>query len=153
LEESVAEVSPSRRLVRALRRGLPRILRGQPVALAYLYGSSVTGQTTPFSDVDIALVTNAGLSPLERLKLILRLQTDLADVCDMRNADVRIIDDAPLIFRGRVVCEGILVFARDESERVAFETSTRMRYFDYLPVHQELQDAFFADLRERGLYG
>jgi hypothetical protein len=51
------------------------------------------------------------------------------------------------------VCDGILVFARDELERIAFETTTRMRYFDYLPVHRQMQNAFFADLRERGLYG
>lgn len=145
--------SESARLVSALRRALPRILDGQPVILAYLYGSSATGQTTPFSDVDLALVVDRDLSPLERLKLLLRIQADLADDCDIRNADVRIINDAPLVFRGRVVCEGILVFASDESKRVAFETTTRMRYFDYLPVHRELQDAFFDNLRERGLYG
>lgn len=145
--------SASARLVSALRRALPRILDGQPVILAYLYESSATGQTTHFSDVDLALVVDRDLSPLERLKLLLRIQADLADDCDIRNADVRIINDAPLVFRGRVVCEGILVFASDESKRVAFETTTRMRYFDYLPVHRELQDAFFDNLRERGLYG
>jgi hypothetical protein len=42
------------------------------------------------------------LSPRERLKLTLRLQVDLADVCDIRNADVRIINDAPLILQGKV---------------------------------------------------
>jgi len=152
-EDSTAGVSASARLVAALRSTLPHILSGQPVALAYLYGSSATGQTHLFSDADLALVVDQGLSSLERLKLILRLQVDLADDCDIRNADVRIINDAPLIFRGKVVCDGILVFARDESERVAFETTTRMRYFDYLPVHRQMQNAFFADLRERGLYG
>jgi hypothetical protein len=45
------------------------------------------------------------------------------------------------------------MFSRDEQERVAFETATRLRYFDYQPVHRELQDAFFATLKERGLYG
>jgi hypothetical protein len=152
-EEGTAGVSASAQLVTVLRSTLPRLLSGQPVALAYLYGSSATGQTHPFSDTDLALVIDQGLSSLERLKLILRLQVDLADACDIRNADVHVINDAPLIFRGKVVCEGIVVFVRDESERIAFETTTRMRYFDYLPVHRQMQDDFFADLRERGLYG
>jgi predicted nucleotidyltransferase len=132
---------------------LPSFLDNEPVRLAYLYGASTTGQVPPFSDVDIALVLDEGFSPLERLKLILRVQVDLADSCDISDADVRIINDAPLVFRGKVVCEGILVFARDEQERIAFETATRLRYFDYQPIHRALQDAFFADPRERGLYG
>jgi predicted nucleotidyltransferase len=140
-------------LVSIFRSALPRILDGQPVGLVYLYGSSAKDQATPLSDVDVALVVDEGLSPLERLKLVLRIQVDLAEGCDIRNADVRIVNDAPLVFRGRVACEGILVFSRDEAERITFETTTRLRYFDYLPIHRELQNAFFTNLRERGLYG
>jgi len=140
-------------LISKLLEIFPRMLESQPVSLAYLYGSVTTGRTTPFSDVDVALLVSEDLSPLERLKLTLRIQLDLADEANISNADVRIINDAPLVFRGRVVSEGVLVYARDEGERVEFETATRTRYFDYLPVHKRLQDAFFADLRERGLYG
>jgi predicted nucleotidyltransferase len=136
-----------------LRNALSRVLKKEPVILAYLHGSMATGRLHPFSDVDLALVVEEGLSPLERLKLILRTQADLADECSVPNADVRIINDAPLVFRGKVVTNGILLFARDEQERIAYETATRLRYFDYLPVHLRLQEAFFDDLRERGLYG
>jgi hypothetical protein len=62
-------------LVSRLREHLPAILSGEPVQLAYLYGSTVTGLATPLSDVD------------------------------------------------------------------------------YLPIHRELQEAFFQDVRERGLHG
>jgi len=140
-------------LISKLLDVFPCFLENQPVSLAYLYGSVTTGRTTPFSDVDIALLVDEDLSPLERLKLTLRIQLDLADHADISNADVRIINDAPLVFRGRVVGDALLVYARDEQERVEFETTTRLRYFDYQPVHKRLQDAFFADLRERGLYG
>jgi predicted ATPase/DNA-binding SARP family transcriptional activator len=68
-------------------------------------------------------------------------------------ADVRVIDDAPLVFRGRVVTDGVPIFARSEDLRVAFETQTRMRYFDYLPIHRQLQESFFQNVRERGLHG
>jgi len=140
-------------LITELRRTLPSVLEHHPIRLAYLYGSAATGKVTPFSDTDLALIVQDGLTPLECLKLILHIQVDLADCCDIPNADVRIVNDAPLIFRGRVICDGILVYARDEQERVEFEAGTRMRYFDYMLVHQRLQEAFFASLRERGLYG
>ena len=140
-------------LTRKLRQALAAVLQHQPVQAAYLYGSMITGRVTPFSDVDIALVVDPDLTPLERLKLMLRLQVELADLCDIHNADVRVINDAPLVFRGRVVCDGILLYARDERARIEFETATRAEYFDYLPIHQRLQEAFFAGIRERGLHG
>ena len=152
-EGPVESPSAQYQLVSKLRSTLPRILEHQPVELAYLYGSATTGQVTPFSDIDIAVVVDEDLTPRERLSLVLRLQLELVDRCNIPNADVRIINDAPLVFQGRVVCDGILVYARDEQKRIAFEVDARMRYFDYLPIHRQLQDAFFVDLRERGLYG
>ena len=143
----------ARQLAVRLRNCLPELLQDEPVQFAYLYGSSATGQTTRFSDVDIALLVGDAIRPLERLKLILRVQLALADGCDLENADVRVIDDAPLVFRGRVVTDGVLVYCRDDRARVAFETITRIRYFDYLPIHRELQAGFFRDIRERGLHG
>jgi len=140
-------------LVSRLREQLPMILEDEPVQLAYLYGSTAVGQTTPFSDVDVALLIGGTLRPLDRLKLVLRVQLALVDRCGIANADVRVIDEAPLVFRGRVVSDGTLVYARDDGRRVAFETATRLQYFDYLPIHRELQTAFFQAVRERGLNG
>ena len=152
-EETAIGTPEDSRFLSELRRVLPRILEHQPVSLAYLYGSVVTGRATPFSDVDVALLVDERLSPLKRLKLILRIQLDLADHAHIPNADVRVMNDAPLVLRGRVVSDGLVVYVRDDQERIEFETTTRLRYFDYLPVHKRLQDAFFADLQERGLYG
>jgi predicted nucleotidyltransferase len=140
-------------LVERLKANIGSILESYPIRLAYLYGSAVAGNSTPFSDVDIALVADRDLVPRERLKLMLEIEVELADQCDIHDADVRIINDAPLVFRGRVACDGILLYARDEATRIEFETTTRDAYFDYLPVHRKLQEAFFADVRERGLHG
>jgi predicted nucleotidyltransferase len=140
-------------LVERLKANIGPILDSYPIRLAYLYGSAAAGNSTPFSDVDIALVADRELVPRERLKLMLEIEVELADQCDIHDADVRIINDAPLVFRGRVACDGILLYARDEATRIEFETTTRDAYFDYLPVHRKLQEAFFADVRERGLHG
>ena len=140
-------------LVERLKANIGSILESYPIRLAYLYGSAAAGNSTPFSDVDIALVADRELVPRERLKLMLEIEVELADQCDIHDADVRIINDAPLVFRGRVACDGILLYARDEATRIEFETTTRDAYFDYLPVHRKLQEAFFADVRERGLHG
>lgn len=149
----VIDLGARDRLVSRLREVLPRVLSNDPISLAYLYGSTVTGLTTPFSDIDIALVTDEEMAPLDRLNLMLRVRIDLEEECDSPDIDVRVINDAPLILQGKVVTDGIPVYVKDERRRIEFETSTRMRYFDYLPVHRARQDIFFENLRKRGLHG
>ena len=141
-------------LVDTLRRYLPQIVEDLPVQLAYLHGSAARGEATPSSDVDIALVCDEETSPSQRLRLMLDVSAELSRQTSIAEADVRIINDAPLVFRGRVASEGILLYARDDAQRIEFETRTRDEYFDYLPFHRRLQDAFLDNVRERGLlYG
>jgi predicted nucleotidyltransferase len=147
-------MSRSDNLVDTLRLHLPQIVKDLPVQLAYLHGSAARGEETPSSDVDIALVCDEETSPGQRLRLMLDVSAELFRQAGIADADVRVINDAPLVFRGRVACEGILVYARDEAQRIEFETRTRDEYFDYLPFHRRLQDAFLKNVRERGLlYG
>jgi len=141
-------------LIDTLRQHVPQILQDLPVRLAYLYGSAARGEATPSSDVDIALVCDEETSPGQRLRLMLDVSAELFRQVGIVDADVRAINDAPLVFRGRVACEGILLYARDEAQRIEFETRTRDEYFDYLPFHRRLQNAFLKNVRERGLlYG
>lgn len=126
----------------------------EPVELAYLFGSAATDRMTPFSDVDIALVVDSDVvPPAKRLKYELKIEDLVAEKCDLGRADVRVINEAPLVIKGKVVTEGILLYARDESRRIDFETTTRARYFDFLPFAQSLRSAFFDNIRDRGLHG
>ncbi len=136
-----------------LRVELASILAPHPVMLAYLFGSAATGQTTPFSDVDIALVLSEDAAIPSRLHFELMIEDELAARCDLSQADVRIINEAPLELRGEVVTQGRLLYARDEEKRIEFETRTRREYFDFQPVAEFFRQAFFDDLRKRGLRG
>jgi predicted nucleotidyltransferase len=140
-------------LLAVLNDSLPGILSGQPVTLAYFYGSARTGSMSPQSDIDIGLVVSESLTPADSLNLILRLKLALEERSGLSNVDIRIINDAPLVFRGRVVTDGVLIYSTNETQRVQFETSTRLQYFDYLPIHLQMQSAFFEDIRKRGLHG
>lgn len=141
-------------LIDALRQHLPQIVQDLPVLLAYLHGSAARGEATPSSDVDIALVCDEETSPGQRLRLMLDLSAELSRQAGIAEADVRVINDAPLVFRGRIACEGVLLYARDKAQQIEFETNTRDEYFDYLPFHRRLQDAFLRNVREQGiLYG
>ena len=140
--------------IETLASRLAEVLAPYPVALAYLFGSAATGRMTPFSDVDIALVLDESHTNVSnRLKFELALEAEIAERCGLSQVDVRVINNAPLVLRGQVVTDGILLYARDEETRVDFETRTRSEYFDFLPVAEYVREAFFDDVRERGLNG
>ncbi len=145
----------SDRAIESLASQLGEIAAAHPaIILAYLYGSMATGQNTPFSDVDIALLVDEHLLPSDRqLQFRLALAEEIDRRCGLSNADVRVINHAPLMLRGQVVTDGILLFSRDEVQRVEFETRTRKEYFDFLPTAEFHRHAFFNDIRERGLNG
>lgn len=137
-----------------LKECLPGILARHPVKLAYLYGSAAAGNATPLSDIDIALVLADGqLEPRELLMFELRVADEIWSACGMGEADVRVINAAPIMFRGEVLTHGILLYSADEEFRVRFETSTRSAYFDFLPVAAQIRQAYFDRLYERGLNG
>jgi len=130
-------------LVQRLREVMPQILVTHPVGLAYLYGSVAEGATTPFSDIDIALVAARPLSAGEMLDLELQVQNELMHQAGIRNADVRLINPASLLFQGQVVSRGILLYTRDDAFRISFETRTRLAYLDFKPIEEQVLEASF----------
>jgi predicted nucleotidyltransferase len=158
MSEITQGVAPARQdVLDRLRGALPGILAGQPVLLAYLYGSVAEGYALPGSDVDVALVLapSHGLSAYQRMQMELRIAAELEARCGLPQADVRSVNDAPVMAQGTVVTEGVLVYSCDEDFRADFEVLTRKRYFDFLPVARMMQRAYFehmgADLRRQGL--
>lgn len=135
-----------------LRQTLPSVLGEYPVDAAYVYGSVARGTITPLSDVDIALLLGEPLSPYDRLTLEFAIQAAIEDVSGLRNVDVRAINEAPLLVRGKVVQQGILLYQRDKARRVAFEVQTRKRYFDFAPVARRLRQAFLNKVHREGLF-
>ena len=81
-----------------LRDAAETVFGPHPVTLAYLHGSQASGQATPLSDVDVAIVTEGEMLPRDRLRLELSLETALAAVVG-RAVDVRVINQAPLPVR------------------------------------------------------
>jgi predicted nucleotidyltransferase len=140
-------VAPPRfeEVVARLRAGLPEIVTSYPIMLAYLHGSVAEGRATPSSDVDVALIfePNCGLTGYQRLMIELEIAAQVEDHCQIREADVRSIDSAPLKVQGRVITTGTLVYSRDDTFRISYEVRTRDRYFDYLPTARLLQKEYY----------
>jgi len=143
--------SPPRQILDQLREALPAVLSGYEVIAAYAYGSVVRERLTPFSDIDVALVLRESRSSYDRLMLELSVQEALEAATGLSPFDVRVINEAPLDVRGRIVQEGILLYERDRHDRVSFEVRVRKLYFDFAPAAYALREAFLQRVEERGL--
>ena len=113
-----------------------------PVLFAYLYGSFAKGVAHPFSDLDVGIFiegldTRACLD-LE-LSLALRIDESLGHIVQ---SEVRVMNQLPLVIRGRILTDGELIYSRAEDQRIEFETQTRKLYFDFLPVILQYQNAY-----------
>jgi predicted nucleotidyltransferase len=130
-----------------LRSILPSLLFSTPVLLAYLYGSTAEGKTTCLSDVDIALLLDPkqakGMHPYDRLIFETDIALELEQLIKLPETDVRIINDAPLLLRGRVVQRGHLLYSSDEDFRICYETMTLKEYLDFLPIAEQFQRSYF----------
>jgi predicted nucleotidyltransferase len=142
-------------LIVCLQAEMPGILGHRPVMLAYLFGSVAEGTALPSSDVDLALVLgpDCRLSPYGRMRMEFDIATEIQQKCGITEADVRSIDSAPIAVKGTVLTEGILLYSRNEEFRVDYETYHRKIYFNFQPVAKMMREAFFQELKEKGLLG
>jgi len=139
-------------ILRVLTEKAKEVFGPLPVDAAYVYGSVATGPVHPFSDVDVALLLDEEvfrrLSPYERLQLEVTVELRIADLCGIDFADVRVVNDAPIAWRGAVVSRGVCIYSRHENRRIEFETRSRKEYFDFQPVLEMMHQASMARLRE-----
>lgn len=141
----------SQHIAARLREFLPAILCNYPVEAAYIFGSVARGVATPLSDIDIGVLLTNSLPAHERLNLELSIQAAIEDETGLAPVDVRSLNDAPLLVKGRIVQQGNLVYERNRRSRVVFEVATRKQYFDFAPVARRLQDAFLEHVHREGL--
>lgn len=131
-------------MVAKVRAAVAAVLPEEGVELAYLFGSRARGDARPGSDVDVAVLLDAGrerLDPAVMLERHLHLAAQLHDA-GAGEVDLVLLDDAPLPLRGRVAREGRPLYVRDQGVRAHWESRTSREFFDFeifiAPLEAEL---------------
>jgi predicted nucleotidyltransferase len=106
------------------------VFEGTPIVLAYAYGSRVTGNASPGSDLDVGYFLSGRhaaqpLSVHDEMVLADRMSRRIGVEVDLRNVGL-----APLEWQARVIREGVLIVSRDEPTRVEIERGILVRWFD-----------------------
>jgi hypothetical protein len=130
-----------------LRERAAAIFEGTPVVFAYLFGSHALGQAGPASDVDVAVFLDPADPPDRRLDRTLELLRRIATSAGVE-ADLLVLNDAPLRLLGRVLRDRIVVWSRDEPLRVRFEVTQRSLGHDFELHAAPLDRALLAAIAE-----
>lgn len=108
-----------------LKRGFPgidAILRRHKVELAYIFGSTASGDRLKNSDVDLAVMLPRKLSSQARFKKRLGLIADLTDRY-RKDFDVVVLNDIESpIFNFSIIASRGLVYCPDELVALNFES-------------------------------
>lgn len=139
-------VNPS--LVDSLREAGVQVFANHPVVFAYLFGSTALGRNRPGSDVDIAVYLDPATSEDRFLSLSLELAQEMSDASGLGSIEVTILNEAPLLLRGRAISERITIYSRDESFRVRFESATLREFFDFQIHAKVIDEKFLRDTAE-----
>ncbi|SFG12198.1 Predicted nucleotidyltransferase [Desulfotomaculum arcticum] len=91
--------------------------------LIIIFGSAITGNMLPESDVDIAFLTEQKYSTY----YIFMVGQGLADILD-RDVDLVDLGHASTVFQARVVTTGKVIYCEDEDKRILFHMLTLKKY-------------------------
>jgi predicted nucleotidyltransferase len=120
----------------------PKILKKYPVAFAYLYGSYANGLEHSFSDIDICIYAD-NIPADKKLSIQMAISLEIDEKLKINaKTEVRLMNDLPLVIKGQIVTEGILIYSIDDDLRADVESYIRKTYFDFLPVIQEYQKSY-----------
>lgn len=108
------------------------------ILFAYLFGSTVTGRTTPLSDIDIAVFINPSkiLKGTYRYDYASYLTSALMGLLQTNRTDLVVLNDAPPLLQHRIFTQGLRIFCREsETEKCAFVRAIH-QYQDTAPLRR-----------------
>jgi predicted nucleotidyltransferase len=136
-----------------LERKLASVVRDRSEVLAaYAFGSAVRGRRRQDSDVDVAVIFEAGLDQGDRFRVRCELASAVAEAVGTEFADIVDLEAAPPLLAHQILGTGRVLFCRDERRRVLVTARQIMRFIDTAPLRRVLDEATFRRLRE-GSFG
>ena len=136
-----------------LERRVASVVRDRSeVVVAWVFGSAVRGRRRRDSDVDVAVLFDAGLVNTDKFRIRCELAGAVAAAAGVEFADVVDLEAAPPMLAHQILGTGHLLFSRDERRRVLVTARQVMRFIDTRPLRRVLDEATFRRLRE-GSFG
>jgi len=117
-----------------IREILKEYFRKHPeIEVAYIFGSTVQGRTSAFSDIDIAVILDSQQVNKKSYRYGYKAEilTDLIKVLKTNNVDLVILNESNCLLGHRVLYFGNLIYCKNEKKRIQFQINTINKYNDF----------------------
>jgi predicted nucleotidyltransferase len=119
------------------------------VVFVYLFGSVADNIHHFKSDIDVAVFLKGRGDRFEKR---LKLMASLSKIFK-KDVDVIVLNDANSVFLKYVIVnEGVLVFERNQEQRIDFEIKAVREYSDYLPYFKMYKDNILSNKKYDKVY-
>lgn len=109
-----------------LDMGLEKLLQKFPIKLFYIFGSFAKGTNHKNSDLDIAVLLEGEPDSFIKLELL----DELVGIFKTDTIDLTILNNADEVLRFQVIKYGKVLYMKDLTTKVTFETKTMSEYVD-----------------------
>ncbi len=122
------------------------------VKLGYLFGSVAKDKANKLSDVDIAVLVDGQLGPMERLELRLQLMAACQRALQRDDVDVVLLNEASPLLSHQVLKYGKLLYCPDDRVRYRFTYESNREYLDTEHLRQVQWQYLYRRIKE-GRFG
>lgn len=122
------------------------------VLFAYLFGSCVTGVVTESSDIDIAVLLRDNIDSKNYGDIKLSIINDMIELLSFDRIDVVILNTAPPLLSHEVIKKGMLLFSKNEENRIQYVACATMHYLDTIYL-RKVQDRILHEKIRSGNFG
>jgi len=113
--------------------------------VAYLYGSFLSRDD--FRDIDIGLFIDSGPDNEHPLKYAANVGSILEEALGFgHECDIKILNEEPVWFTYEVISTGMVLFTRNEDDRIEIETRVLIEYQDMKSMYDLFDREYLAQV-------
>ncbi|WP_097027888.1 type VII toxin-antitoxin system MntA family adenylyltransferase antitoxin [Clostridium peptidivorans] len=117
------------------------------IAAAYLFGSFHNKNTTPLSDIDIAILFYSNIDNDEMNIIESNIYEDLTKFLKTDEIDLMNLNTAPLNMQYGVLKSKEFLYCGDKDFIVDFESNIILEYLDFKPYREEMDRLFLDSIK------
>lgn len=122
------------------------------IRVGYIFGSIAKGEENKLSDIDIGILVDEEKLPKDApYRYKAQVITDLIGIFKTEKVDLVILNEGPLLLSFRVVHDGLILYSKDEKERIDFEVKVMSRYFDQQYYYKRHAQATINRIAQEGI--
>lgn len=119
-----------------------KISNDNDIVAFFAFGSAATGKLQPLSDVDLAVLLDAGMNKSQLFDKELELRSGISQILGSEEFDLVNMNLAPARFVHNILSEGKLLFCKNKLVLADFIEKNAREYLDFKYYREEFDRTF-----------